>query len=360
MKLQKRILINIIPGLLPIFIFIIADELWGTDMALLIAVVFSVAELFFTWYRTGRFEKFILLDVSLIVALGTLSLWMDNDIFFKLKPALVELILAAIIGLSSFGRKNILLEMSKRYLRDMQITKAAEFKMNSTFKVFFWLIVGHIFLVIWSAFMMSERAWAFISGLLFYLMIAAYFLFGIIKSYIERRKFGHSEILPVVDPEGRVTGKAPREHFHFNSQVKLLHPVVHLHLFDKNGGIFLQHRPLFKKVQPGKWDTAVGGHVGFGEMIGDALKRETFEEIGLTGIEPVFVVRYVWETEVEKELVYMFMIVTDKEPVINNNEVDEGRFFSVAEIEKARNQDLFTPNFLHEFDMLRQHQIIRN
>lgn len=40
----------------------------------------------------------------------------------------------------------------------------------------------------------------------------------------------------------------------------LLHPVVH-HLFNFRGELYLQKRPEWKDIQPGRWDTAVGGHV---------------------------------------------------------------------------------------------------
>lgn len=39
----------------------------------------------------------------------------------------------------------------------------------------------------------------------------------------------------------------------------LLHPVVHLHLFNSRGELYLQKRPEWKDIQPGRWDTAVGG-----------------------------------------------------------------------------------------------------
>ena len=54
----------------------------------------------------------------------------------------------------------------------------------------------------------------------------------------------------------------------------LLHPVVHLHLFNSRGELYLQKRPEWKDIQPGRWDTAVGGHVDYGETVDEALRRE--------------------------------------------------------------------------------------
>ncbi|MBO7595109.1 MAG: NUDIX domain-containing protein, partial [Salinivirgaceae bacterium] len=73
------------------------------------------------------------------------------------------------------------------------------------------------------------------------------------------------EILPIVDDEGRVIGSAPRSQCH--SDRTLLHPVVHLHVFNPHGDLYLQKRALTKRIQPGKWDTAVGGHIAYGEEV---------------------------------------------------------------------------------------------
>lgn len=92
------------------------------------------------------------------------------------------------------------------------------------------------------------------------------------------------EIFPVVDAAGNVVGKATRGECHGGSM--LLHPVVHLHVFNSRGELYLQKRPAWKDIQPGRWDTAVGGHVDYGETIAEALRREVREELGITDFVP--------------------------------------------------------------------------
>lgn len=94
----------------------------------------------------------------------------------------------------------------------------------------------------------------------------------------------YSEMLPVVNEQGEVTGKTTRKEAH--GKLRPLHPVVHLHVFNSRGELYLQKRPQWKDVQPGKWDTATGGHVGYGESIENALMREVAEELGITGFAP--------------------------------------------------------------------------
>ena len=110
----------------------------------------------------------------------------------------------------------------------------------------------------------------------------------------------NSELLPIVNETGEVIGNATRGQCHDGT--KLLHPVVHLHLFDSQGRLYLQHRPLWKTIQPGKWDTAVGGHIDYGEDVPTALKREVVEELGIADCEPRFLRSYLFESEREKDL----------------------------------------------------------
>ena len=156
----------------------------------------------------------------------------------------------------------------------------------------------------------------------------------------------NKEIFPIVDESGNTIGKATRGECHNGS--KLLHPVVHLHLFDSLGRIYLQQRPLWKDIQPGKWDTAVGGHIDYGETVEEALLRETREELGLTGVSTTFLLQYVFESEREKELVHVFRATYDGE-VRPSDELDGGRFWTIDELKEAFGKGVFTPNFEQEF-----------
>ena len=159
-----------------------------------------------------------------------------------------------------------------------------------------------------------------------------------------------TERLPIVDTEGRVTGSATRGKCHGGSM--WLHPVVHLHVFDMHGRIYLQKRPDWKEIQPGKWDTAVGGHVDYGEDIVSALRREAREELGLTDICPDFVTRYIFESDQERELVYAYRVTTDLTPR-PTEELAGGRFWTFAVIEDAiATGNILTPNFIEEYRRL--------
>lgn len=156
------------------------------------------------------------------------------------------------------------------------------------------------------------------------------------------------EYLPIVDAEGHVLGKALRSRCH-NPENPLMHPVVHLHVVNSKHEILLQKRSIAKLIQPGKWDTAVGGHVDYGETIAEALLREASEEIGLRNFTYKQLARYEWKSTVEHELVYSFIarVVDNFQPIVEVGEADELRFWTPDDI--CINTEAFTSNFMHEF-----------
>lgn len=157
------------------------------------------------------------------------------------------------------------------------------------------------------------------------------------------------ELFPIVDESGLVIGSASRGECHNGS--KLLHPVVHLHIFDCEGRLYLQKRPDWKDIQPGKWDTAVGGHVDYGEEIMAALRREAAEEVGLTDFKPTFLRRYIFESPREREMVNAYSTVIDTTPT-PSDEVADGRFWTRSEIMGSMGRGILTPNFEQEYATL--------
>ena len=157
-----------------------------------------------------------------------------------------------------------------------------------------------------------------------------------------------SETVPVVDENGLVIGRASREYCHPGGE-QLLHPVVHLQIIDRYSRFFLQHRSPNKETFPNRWDTAVGGHVTYGEYYEESLFREAGEELGLYDFNPQYLDNYIAENEGDREMVGLYITIGSFDLHPDNYEVSEGRYWTTEEIEANLGKDVFTPEFEAEY-----------
>lgn len=160
------------------------------------------------------------------------------------------------------------------------------------------------------------------------------------------------ELFETYDENGRVRGAVPRRLCHGNPA--LVHRTAHVIVFSSRGDLLLQKRSPLKDIQPGKWDTAVGGHLHLGEDSLAAARRELEEELGIRGdcvaLTPLFESQI--RNAVESENVTVFSLVHDGPFQPQAEEIDGVRFWSPAELRAALGTGAFTPNLEFELDLL--------
>lgn len=355
-----RLLKSLLPGLLPLVIFVAADAIFGQTVGLAVGLAVGIAEFVYLFVKQKKADPFVTGDTILIAVMGGLSLALKNDIFFKLKPAIVEFVLAAAIGVMLVLPDPVLQGYVGRTLRGVAVPGAAVPSMKKSLRVMLVVIAVHIALTLYAAFALSTAAWGFVSGGLLYILFAVYAVVTLAAARRRARKAGSArgeEMLPLIDEQGKVLGVAARSECHRGPGK--LHPVVHLQVVDGRGSMYLQKRAEDKDIQPGKWDSAVGGHVAAGEDIEAALAREMHEELGVTRpalealgarVEPIL--RYKWESEAESEMVFSFLMIHGGPFRPDGREVTEGRFWSFADIRANLGKGVFTPNFEHEYRLM--------
>jgi isopentenyl-diphosphate delta-isomerase type 1 len=159
-----------------------------------------------------------------------------------------------------------------------------------------------------------------------------------------------AEHFDLVDQSDKVIGMAHRDEVHGNPD--LIHRVVHVLVFNEAGDLYLQKRVDSKVVQPGKWDTSVGGHVDAGEEYFSAARREMAEELGISEVPLRLLYRYLHRNDFESEMVTTYLVQWDGEITPDPSEISEGRFWRLEEIDRA-DTSIFTPNFREELERFR-------
>jgi isopentenyldiphosphate isomerase len=157
----------------------------------------------------------------------------------------------------------------------------------------------------------------------------------------------------LVDAEGNPAGSATRADCHGNP--RLAHLVVHLHVFDPRGRLYLQRRARNTDTFPGRWDTSVGGHVRAGESTGAALLREAREELDVDASAARFLFQYRYGGDFETEVAHVSALEWDGEVRPDPGEIEEGRFFALDEVRGMVGTGVLTPMFEHELPLLVAH-----
>lgn len=160
------------------------------------------------------------------------------------------------------------------------------------------------------------------------------------------------EYFDVYDESGNHVGTAPRSVCHGNPA--LIHRTAHVVVFNRAGdALLLQKRAMTKDIQPGKWDTAVGGHLALGEDYETGARREMREELG---VEWTGALAYLFDekirNEIESEDVRVYSVHCDGPFDFQREEIDEVRFWSVAELRAGAGSRMFTPNLNRELARL--------
>ena len=156
-----------------------------------------------------------------------------------------------------------------------------------------------------------------------------------------------TEWFEIITTSGQSVGYASRAKCH--TCPSLLHRVVHVLVFNSRNDLYLQKRSRAKDIQPGKWDTSVGGHADPGESVAAAARREMREELGIAPDTLSFLYDYVWTSDCESELVSTFTCRFDGECRPDPIEIEQGCWWSATEIAAALPSGLFTPNFIEEY-----------
>lgn len=149
------------------------------------------------------------------------------------------------------------------------------------------------------------------------------------------------EIVEIVDRDNNSIGAVSRR---IMRQQGLIHRASYILVFNRSGELFLQKRTMSKDIYPGFWDLAAGGVVLAGESYEESAKRELREELGVAGVQLRRLFDQYYEDKNNKVWGRIFACTSEGPFTLQAEEIDYGRFMSLAEIEQLHQTEPVTPD----------------
>lgn len=355
----RSLLRALLPGLAPILVFVAAESLFGEAVGLRIGIAFGVGEFLYTLVKNRKADPFIAADTVLLAAAGALSLLLRNEIFYKIKPAVIEAVMGIGLGALLLLPPDALRRYVSSQIRGLQIPDAALPGMKRSLSVMVGVLAVHIALTVWSALALPTAAWGFISGGLLYILFAVLALaqFLAARRRGRRSRAAAGEMLPVLDAEGRVLEVLPAAECHRGPGK--LHPALHLLVMDGSGRIYLRRGPGASASDPRRWEQALVLHVGAGDTVEAAMAREFSNQLGVALPPPTAaqgapqpLLRYRREDAAESELVLTFIMRFDGSFPPDGRTGWEGRFWGREEVRGSIGSGILAPQFEFEIGLM--------
>ncbi|MCY0977456.1 isopentenyl-diphosphate Delta-isomerase [Chryseobacterium wangxinyae] len=142
------------------------------------------------------------------------------------------------------------------------------------------------------------------------------------------------EFVVLVNAQDETLGLMEKQQAHING---LLHRAFSVFLFNDKGEMLLQKRASGKYHSPNQWTNAVCSHPRDGESYIEGANRRLKEELGIeTELSEKF--KFIYKADVggglwEHELDYVFTGTYNSGFNLNENEVGEVRYISMADLD---------------------------
>jgi intracellular septation protein A len=165
----------ILQGFLPLLVFAVVDSFAKARTALIAALFVAVCELSWEYYKFGEIEPISWISISLVVILGTISVWLDNSKFFKFQPVIVGCIFAGILIWFRLHDDPLLLKMLPKMVAMMPPEHRANLEGRTEFLnrldlLLIPMFLVHAAIVAWAALKKGTWTWVIARGVGFYVL----------------------------------------------------------------------------------------------------------------------------------------------------------------------------------------------
>ena len=162
-KAKSQALSLFFGGLLPVIAFTVIEEKYGTMTGLIAGLVFGFGEIIYEYLKFKKVSTMTWIGNGMLFVLGGASLFLNDGIWFKLQPAILEYGMFIFLIGSWIIKKPFL-----KLMLEKQNPEAPEvFKQNLsgiTLRLSFFML-AHAVLATYAAYYWSTEAWAILKGI---------------------------------------------------------------------------------------------------------------------------------------------------------------------------------------------------
>ena len=212
-------------------------------------------------------------------------------------------------------------------------------------------IVVHLCFV-WMAFAVLHLRITVAGAAIILLVILALLLLAeILRLHLLQNRLHAEDWLSVVDEHGNVTGKVAKS-VSMELKNSFMHPVVRLALIHQ-GKLYLKKRSASRLLNGGMLDYPFEKYLMFNHHIDEAIRNMLKREIGDETIPYRFLLKYVFENDITKRLIFLYVSQIDSEEEFARLKLKEGKLWTEKQINDNLGEEIFSETFELEFEYLR-------
>ena len=349
-------------GILPLLLFLLLDNYISYLQAYTVSAIFCVLSMFvFHILRKDKIYSFMLLPsfLTLILYAFFLIFMRVEEVLAVYTPLITEILLIIVLTVVKIVKKPLLHRVRDAqhpaYEKTHNLTMLNEFFfIAQLFRNLYILhLLGIAFYNILPEEMKDIRFNRFLYRDMGLIIDVAVIVYEQIRLLMVRGRLKKEMWLPVLNDKGSVIGCIAYSVSRLLPK-KYYHPIVRIALVHK-GMLYLAKRNEYAYVSASMIDYPFYRYVLFRQSI-EAAAQEAVEGLKtLVGkIQPRLLIRYTFENERVKHQVSLFVICIQDEQVIEQyKQVQDGKLWSIQQIEENLVKCIFSVYFEREFSYLK-------
>lgn len=343
----QKIVRNPALGLLPLLIFSFLVGKMNNQMALGIGLALSLSGLLIA----RKTSRMIYADSAIVFAISLILSFFITGTLDRFRTfVLVEIIFVLTLIATRLSRLKIITRLENNNFW-------AKSYINESLRVAFQTQYGlsvHLLIVL-SFFIFSSAEYYIFNPFTIFLVAQIIIIWIIaiatIRLHLLNKKLHHEEWLPVVTEKGDVTGRIAKSATK-DLKNKFMHPVVRVALIYK-GKIYLKPRDESRLLNPSLLDYPFEKYMQYNDNIDEAVNAIIRKVSGCDNIPLRFLLKYVFENESTKRLIFLYASLIEDEDIFNKLRFQGGKLWTEAQIEDNLGAEVFSECFELEYEYLK-------